>query len=90
MELMTSARSALAVIQQVAAQQGGIDFEAASLLEFPLARDLCKRLLEINPNRRIQTAAQAIEHPWYAALQQLQQQKQEQKQQQKRSRLRLC
>lgn len=41
---MTSARSALAVIEQVAAQQGGIDFEAASLVEFPLARDLCKRL----------------------------------------------
>lgn len=67
MELMTSARSALAVIEQVAAQQGGIDFEAASLVEFPLARDLCKRLLEINPSRRIQTAAQAIAHPWYAA-----------------------
>ncbi|CDJ41912.1 protein kinase, putative [Eimeria tenella] len=64
MEFMTSARSALAVVKQVSEQQGGIDFEAASLVEFPSAQDLCRRLLEMDPRKRIQTAAEALEHPW--------------------------
>ncbi|XP_026191274.1 serine/threonine-protein kinase ATG1 [Cyclospora cayetanensis] len=64
MEEMTSARSALNAIKRVVEDGGGIDFEAASLGEFPLARDLCRRLLEIDPEKRIQTAAHAMEHPW--------------------------
>ena len=64
MELMTSGRAALMVIKQVCEEQGGIDFSVSSFPDFPLAQDLCRRLLEVDPTKRIQSATVAIEHPW--------------------------
>ncbi|KAL8441610.1 hypothetical protein Emag_007011 [Eimeria magna] len=67
MELMTSARSALSVIRDLF-ESGGIDFNVSSLPEFPLAQDLCRRLLEFDPSKRLACAATAMDHPWLQAV----------------------
>ncbi|KAL8435470.1 hypothetical protein ACSSS7_002477 [Eimeria intestinalis] len=67
MELMTSARSALSVMRDLF-ENGGIDFNVSSLPEFPLAQDLCRRLLEFDPSKRLTCAATAMDHPWLQAV----------------------
>ncbi|KAL8426368.1 hypothetical protein Efla_002986 [Eimeria flavescens] len=67
MEMMTSARTALSVMRDLM-ESGGIDFNVSSLPEFPLAQDLCRRLLEVDPRKRLSSAARAMEHPWLQAV----------------------
>ncbi|KEP61826.1 UNVERIFIED_CONTAM: protein kinase [Hammondia hammondi] len=64
MELLTSARASLMVFSQIQEKQGGIDYDVFPLPDFPLARDLCQKLLQINPRHRMPSACEALRHPW--------------------------
>ncbi|PHJ17516.1 protein kinase [Cystoisospora suis] len=64
MELLTSARASLLVFAQVQEKQGGIDYDVFPLPDFPLARNLCQKLLQINPRQRLSSAREALRHPW--------------------------
>ncbi|KYF40031.1 protein kinase [Toxoplasma gondii ARI] len=64
MELLTSARASLMVFSQIQEKQGGIDYDVFPLPDFPLARDLCQKLLQINPRHRMPSAREALRHPW--------------------------
>lgn len=64
MELLTSARASLLVFAQVQEKQGGIDYDVFPLPDFPLARSLCQKLLQINPRQRLSSAREALRHPW--------------------------
>lgn len=64
MELLTSARASLMVFSQIQEKQGGIDYDVFPLPDFPLARDLCQKLLQINPRQRMPSAREALRHPW--------------------------
>ncbi|AFZ81249.1 protein kinase domain-containing protein [Theileria equi strain WA] len=66
MDKMYDAKASHAVL--AAAEANGIDFNTPPLIEFPLARDLCKRLLCFDKHKRISSAADALAHPWLAGL----------------------
>ncbi|UKK02859.2 protein kinase [Theileria orientalis] len=66
MDKMYDAKASHAVL--AAAEANGIDFNTPPLVEFPLARDLCKRLLCFDKRKRISSAADALAHPWLAGL----------------------
>ncbi|CDR96748.1 protein kinase domain containing protein, putative [Babesia bigemina] len=66
MEKMYDAKSSHAVL--TAAETNGIDFNMPPLIEFPLARDLCRRLLSFDRNKRIASATDALAHPWLVGL----------------------
>jgi calcium-dependent protein kinase len=51
-----------AMYDQVASTK--IDFERDPWPELPVARDLCKKLLTIDPSARTPTSAAALQHPW--------------------------
>ncbi|KAF7457876.1 protein kinase [Cryptosporidium felis] len=62
-DLMCDYPKALEVLK-VVSSQGGFQFDAPPLPEFPLAQDLCIRLLQWDPEKRIQSCQQALKHPW--------------------------
>ncbi|EEA06646.1 protein kinase domain-containing protein [Cryptosporidium muris RN66] len=62
-DLMCDYNKALEVLKN-ARDQGGFQFNVSPLPEFPLAQDLCIRLLQWDPNRRIRSCQQALKHPW--------------------------
>uniref|UniRef100_A0A3B0N0A0 Protein kinase, putative n=1 Tax=Theileria annulata TaxID=5874 RepID=A0A3B0N0A0_THEAN len=66
MDKMYDAKASHAVL--AAAEANGIDFNTPPLVEFPLARDLCKRLLCFDKRKRISSASDALAHPWLAGL----------------------
>ncbi|KAK2196480.1 bifunctional Protein kinase domain/Protein kinase-like domain superfamily/Serine-threonine-protein kinase [Babesia duncani] len=66
MDKMFDAKSSHMVL--TAAEANGLDFSMPPLMEFPLATDLCKRLLCFDRKRRINSAADALAHPWLADL----------------------
>ncbi|GIX61575.1 protein kinase [Babesia caballi] len=66
MDKMYDAKSSHAVL--TAAETNGIDFNMPPLIEFPLARDLCRRLLCFDRNKRIASATDALAHPWLVGL----------------------
>lgn len=66
MEKMYDAKASYAVL--TAAETNGIDFNMPPLVEFPLARDLCRRLLCFDRHKRIANAADALAHPWLVGL----------------------
>jgi calcium-dependent protein kinase len=41
-----------------------IDFDREPWPEMPVARDLCKKLLTVDPTARTPTSAAALKHPW--------------------------
>lgn len=43
-----------------------IDWTCSPWSSYPKALDLCKQLLAINPQQRVQSAAAALQHPWLA------------------------
>ncbi|KAK6591133.1 kinase domain [Cryptosporidium xiaoi] len=62
-DLMCDYSKAMEVLK-VVSDQGGFQFDAPPLPEFPLAQDLCIRLLQWDPKKRIQSCQQALKHPW--------------------------
>ncbi|CUV04516.1 unnamed protein product [Cryptosporidium hominis] len=62
-DLMCDYPKALEVLK-VISDQGGFQFDAPPLPDFPLAQDLCIRLLQWDPKKRIQSCQQALKHPW--------------------------
>lgn len=62
MDLMASARAALGVLQEV--KRKGIDFDMPPFPDFCSAQDLCRSLLQFDPNARTASAIEALEHPW--------------------------
>ncbi|ORM40164.1 Calcium-dependent protein kinase 4 [Babesia sp. Xinjiang] len=66
MDKMYDAKSSHAVL--TAAETNGIDFNMPPLIEFPLARDLCRRLLSFDRHKRIASATDALAHPWLVGL----------------------
>nr|BAN65573.1 protein kinase domain containing protein [Babesia bovis] len=66
MDKMYDAKSSHAVL--TAAETTGIDFNMPPLAEFPLARDLCRRLLCFDRTKRITSATDALAHPWLVGL----------------------
>lgn len=66
MEKMYDAKASHAVL--TAAETNGIDFNMPPLVEFPLARDLCRRLLCFDRHKRIASATDALAHPWLVGL----------------------
>lgn len=62
-DLMCDYPKALDVLK-VISDQGGFQFDAPPLPDFPLAQDLCIRLLQWDPKKRIQSCQQALKHPW--------------------------
>lgn len=66
MEKMYDAKASHAVLS--AAETNGIDFNMPPLVEFPLARDLCRRLLCFDRHKRIASATDALAHPWLVGL----------------------
>ncbi|GFE53373.1 kinase domain containing protein protein [Babesia ovis] len=66
MDKMYDAKSSHAVL--TAAETNGIDFNMPPLIEFPLARDLCRRLLCFDRHKRIASATDALAHPWLVGL----------------------
>ncbi|CEM36606.1 unnamed protein product [Vitrella brassicaformis CCMP3155] len=43
----------------------GVSFDDAVAKRFPAATDLVSRLLEYNPNNRLFSAQEALDHPWF-------------------------
>merc|ERR1711959_729299 len=43
-----------------------VDWECAPWPDFPLARDLCQKLMEFDPSKRINSAQEALKHQWLA------------------------
>lgn len=43
-----------------------IDWNISPWPQVPLARDLCQKLLEFDPEKRIKTCEEALSHPWLA------------------------
>ncbi|CCF75428.1 Protein kinase domain [Babesia microti strain RI] len=66
MDIMYDAQSSLNVLRH--AEINGLDFDMPPFLDFPLARDLCKRLLTFDPKKRLNSASLALEHPWLANI----------------------
>ncbi|KAH8740957.1 protein kinase domain [Cryptosporidium ryanae] len=62
-DLMCDYSKAMEVLK-VVNDQGGFQFDAPPLPEFPLAQDLCIRLLQWDPKKRLQSCQQALKHPW--------------------------
>ncbi|KAJ1610970.1 putative protein kinase domain [Cryptosporidium canis] len=62
-DLMCDYPKALEVLKSIS-EQGGFQFDAPPLPDFPLAQDLCIRLLQWDPKKRIQSCQQALKHPW--------------------------
>jgi serine/threonine protein kinase len=44
--------------------ESNVDWTCVPWPAFPLAKDLCQQLLELNPSKRVQTAQAAMAHPW--------------------------
>lgn len=64
-DLMCDYPRAMEVLKTIS-EQGGFQFDAQPLPDFPLAQDLCIRLLQWDPKKRIQSCQQALKHPWLA------------------------
>lgn len=64
-DLMCDYSKAMEVLRTIS-DQGGFQFDAPPLPDFPLAQDLCIRLLQWDPKKRIQSCQQALKHPWLA------------------------
>eukprot|EP01054_Gregarina_sp_Poly1_P010785 Gregarina_sp_Poly_1__10784@NODE_829_length_6100_cov_40_875849_g600_i0_p1_GENE_NODE_829_length_6100_cov_40_875849_g600_i0NODE_829_length_6100_cov_40_875849_g600_i0_p1_ORF_typecomplete_len552_score77_30Pkinase/PF00069_25/9_6e51Pkinase_Tyr/PF07714_17/2_6e29Pkinase_fungal/PF17667_1/6_6e02Pkinase_fungal/PF17667_1/1_1e10Kdo/PF06293_14/1_4e10Kinaselike/PF14531_6/0_0044Kinaselike/PF14531_6/0_00094EcKinase/PF02958_20/0_0018WaaY/PF06176_11/0_014APH/PF01636_23/0_31APH/PF01636_23/2_1e02_NODE_829_length_6100 len=62
MGLMKNAKSSHDELKKL--ESKGIDFDFPPLPDFPLARDLCSRLLEFHPGQRLASATEALRHPW--------------------------
>eukprot|EP00922_Rhytidocystis_sp_ex-Travisia-forbesii_P068066 GHVS01101365.1.p1 GENE.GHVS01101365.1~~GHVS01101365.1.p1 ORF type:complete len:948 (-),score=94.00 GHVS01101365.1:792-3635(-) len=62
LEAMVGSRETLAVLLK--AEEHGIDFNVPPLSEFPLARDLCQRLLCFDVAHRCSSTAEMLAHPW--------------------------
>eukprot|EP00922_Rhytidocystis_sp_ex-Travisia-forbesii_P068059 GHVS01101354.1.p1 GENE.GHVS01101354.1~~GHVS01101354.1.p1 ORF type:complete len:991 (-),score=117.35 GHVS01101354.1:852-3824(-) len=62
LEAMVGSRETLAVLLK--AEEQGIDFNVPPLSEFPLARDLCQRLLCFDVAHRCSSTAEMLAHPW--------------------------
>ena len=43
-----------------------IDWNMSPWSQLPLARDLCQKLLELDPDSRLSSAKDALNHPWLA------------------------
>eukprot|EP00922_Rhytidocystis_sp_ex-Travisia-forbesii_P055185 GHVS01081731.1.p1 GENE.GHVS01081731.1~~GHVS01081731.1.p1 ORF type:complete len:1040 (+),score=159.54 GHVS01081731.1:434-3553(+) len=64
LEAMVGSRETLAVLLR--AEKQGIDFNVSPLSDFPLARDLCRRLLCFDMKHRCSSTAEMLAHPWLA------------------------
>ncbi|CEM00842.1 unnamed protein product [Vitrella brassicaformis CCMP3155] len=62
MDCMNSAKESIEVLKRAEAE--GIDFDLSPLPEFPRSRDLCMRLLQFNPAKRLTETKEALRHPW--------------------------
>lgn len=62
MENMHSVKGSLRALEKTETE--GIDFDLSPLPQFRDARDLCQRLLNFDSSRRIQSADDALNHPW--------------------------
>eukprot|EP00920_Eleutheroschizon_duboscqi_P002420 GHVT01005797.1.p1 GENE.GHVT01005797.1~~GHVT01005797.1.p1 ORF type:complete len:510 (+),score=99.55 GHVT01005797.1:3149-4678(+) len=62
MHQMTTPQNAFLTLK--AYRHSGFDMSLPPFQELPLARDLCRSLLEFSPLQRTQTAAAALKHPW--------------------------
>lgn len=62
LDVMVGAKETLEALIRV--RQRGIDFDVPPFPDFPLARDLCMKLLEFHPAKRIQSASEMLQHRW--------------------------
>lgn len=62
MDLMLDARTTLNVLQE--ARKNKINFNVEPFNQFPLARELCQKMLEFDPKHRLSSASEALKHPW--------------------------
>eukprot|EP00922_Rhytidocystis_sp_ex-Travisia-forbesii_P002404 GHVS01003522.1.p1 GENE.GHVS01003522.1~~GHVS01003522.1.p1 ORF type:complete len:708 (-),score=87.09 GHVS01003522.1:320-2275(-) len=62
LEAMVGSREALVVLLR--AEKYGIDFNVSPLPDFPLARDLCRRLLCFDVEQRCSSTSEMLAHPW--------------------------
>jgi len=62
MEKMKNAKASLEALNKL--EDEGVNFDAPPLNQFPKARDLCKQLLSFDFRKRIQSASDALQHPW--------------------------
>jgi calcium-dependent protein kinase len=45
-----------------------IDWDVNPWPQVPLARDLCQKLLELNPDKRLSSCEEALRHPWLSSV----------------------